>query len=798
MAEGGSSLAATDRAAQADPAAPGSAEPGAAGAPQAGLPARPEAGEAAADLPGAAPQGAAPPLTGKSRPPGLIRQYELVEKVKAYDPDADAALLDRAYVFAMRAHGGQMRSSGDPYFSHPLAVASILTELKLDPATIATALLHDVVEDTEVSVEEIAERFGEEVAGLVDGVTKISARELSPDVDGKAESFAKFILATAKDVRVLLVKLADRLHNMRTLDFVREEKRQRISRETMEIYAPLAGRIGVQQIKEELEDLSFRHLYPDAYAAITEGLQRLADEAVHDVVALAHTLRAALAEASIEAEVYSREKRAFSIWRKMQRKKSLFEELADIYAFRVIVPATEDCYRALGVIHRSFPMIPGEFDDYISTPKPNNYQSIHTAVLVTGEGRAGTRVEVQIRSKRMHDTAERGIAAHWRYKDAAARQATGRTVEIAPNGRYDTYEWLRGAVDALQEGGDASEFLKQAKIDLYRDQVFPFTPRGRVIPLPHGATGLDFAYALHTQIGDTYAGVRINGVVRPNRTPLRSGDVVEILRADDAPIPADWDRLVVTGSAKTGIRRRIKQLEKREQHKLGERIVTSAFAARDLPYSEAAVREAAKRLGFRGLKPLLEAAGRLELSGQQIVDEVFPNLDGSPKTMPHKAIGAETAIPAISVSIEGVSRGAAIRLAECCGPLPGERIVGIKGEAGTVRVHRIDCPRLALADDKEWLNLSWSEGVSEAFVAPIVVTVNNRTGAIGHIGSMLARYGADIVDMTLAHREVEFSDLCFDIAVTDARHLANVLTGLRASDYVVSAERREAEQREQA
>jgi RelA/SpoT family (p)ppGpp synthetase len=728
-------------------------------------------------------------------PPGFIRQHELIERVRAYDPHADEGLLNRAYVTAMRAHGQQTRSSGDPYFTHPLSVAAILTELRLDPATIATALLHDVVEDTDVTIADIRESFGEEVARLVDGVTKISRRELSPDTDGKAESFAKFILATAKDARVLLVKLADRLHNMRTLGYVRPEKAQRVSRETMEIYVPLAGRIGVQRIKEELEDLSFEHLYPEAHAAITDGLRRLSEDAVRDVVALAQTLREALREAGIEAEVTSREKRAFSIWKKMQRKQSLFEELADIYAFRVIVPTTADCYRALGVIHQHFPMIPGEFDDYVSTPKPNNYQSIHTAVLATGKGAgkdvaAGQRVEVQIRSERMHATAERGIAAHWRYKDASAKAPAGtRTVELGHDGRYDPYEWLRGAVGDLEDGADPAEFLAQAKMDLYRDQVFPFTPRGRVIPLPSGATGLDFAYALHSEIGDSYAGVRINGVTRPNRTPLRSGDVVEVLRADGAPLPTDWERLVVTGTAKSGIKRRIKAMALREQLKLGRRIVTAAFAGRDLPFSEDAVREAARRIGYRGLKPLLEAAGRLEVSGLDVVNEVYPGLDhasalGGPKGA---AVRTETDTAPGSAGIEGSRPGARLVLSRCCNPLPGERIVGV-AERHNVRVHRIDCAFLEEADDEAWLDLSWSRKPG-LWVAPIVVTVNNRTGAIGHIGTMLARYEADIVDMSLDHKEAAFSDLLVDVAVRDARHLASVLTGLRASDYVVEARR---------
>ncbi|WOI54253.1 bifunctional (p)ppGpp synthetase/guanosine-3',5'-bis(diphosphate) 3'-pyrophosphohydrolase [Parvularcula sp. LCG005] len=723
-------------------------------------------------------------------PPGFIRQYELVDLVKSYDPHADEDLLNKAYVFAMRAHGEQKRSSGDPYFTHPLAVAAILTDLRLDPATIATALLHDVVEDTDVSIKDIENAFGPEVARLVDGVTKISKRELAPDTDGKAENFAKFILATAKDVRVLLVKLADRLHNMRTLNYISKvEKRERIARETMEIYAPMAGRIGVQQVKEELEDLSFRYLNPGAFDAIQESLTKLAEDKVRDVVALAQTLRVQLADAGLSAEIYSREKRAFSIWRKMQRKRSTFEELADIYAFRVLVDSVEDCYRALGIIHRAFPMIPGEFDDYISTPKPNGYQSIHTAVIASRADVQGQRVEVQIRSKDMHDTAERGVAAHWRYKDQTSRQGGGDSVELGRDGRYSAYDWLRGVIETLNTDESGTAFLEQARIDLYHDQVFPFTPKGRVIPLPIGATALDFAYALHTEIGDRFSGAKINGVRRPNRTPLRNGDVVTVLKSDHAAIPTGWESFVVTGAAKSGIRRRIRQLQRQEQYELGERIIASTFGARDLPFSAKALEDAGQRLGFATTKEFYEAVGRMDVSGRTVLQTVFPNLDMAPTDAVERSLHRGDNVPRGIVSLAGVTPGAAVRLGTCCGPLPGERIVGVKGENGAIMAHRIDCERLAHADDEEWLNLSWTFRDNTQFAVPIVITVNNRTGALGHIGSMLARYGVDIVDLRLEHREVDFSDLCVDIAVRDAKHLNNVLTGLRASNYVVAADR---------
>lgn len=771
----------------AEAADPGPHAAGDARPPQAFVPEDAEAPGAAAAVSGDPAPGYPPPPVGT--PPRAVRQFELVEQVRSYDPEADEDLLNRAYVFAYKAHGGQVRQSGDPYFSHPVSVAAILADLKLDPVTIATALLHDVVEDTGVTTEEIEDHFGEEVARLVDGVTKISKQKMAPDVDGAAENFAKFILATSKDVRVLLVKLADRLHNMRTLHHIaRREKRERIALETMEIYAPLARIIGIERIREELEDLSFYYLKPDDYAAITAGLQRVSERSVSDVIALGQHLREEIRKAGIRAEIYSREKRAFSIWRKMQRKRQLFEELADIYAFRVIVDTEEDCYRALGVIHRNYRMIPGEFDDYISTPKPNNYRSIHTAVLLSND-RKGQKAEIQIRTKEMHEAAERGIAAHWRYKNASGRG--GRAVEIRGGDGYNNYEWLRQTVSSLETGvGTASELLQAAKLEFYRDQIFTFTPRGRVIGLPVGASPIDFAYALHTDIGDSYSGAKVNGILRPNRWALKNGDVVEILRSKNAPIPQGWQTFAITGSAKLRLRKRTRELAAKDQHALGERIVRSCFSVHDVPYSPEAVRDAAKRMGFRGLKPLLEAVGRLEVSDVSVLDEVFPNLR-STRTGRKKPVEPGKELSGHAVSIEGLHRGAALAFCQRCRPLPGERIIGIPGEEHRVSVHRIDCQVLADKQGDEWVDLAWKNDPDAAFVVEVVVTVTNRTGALGHIGSLLAKYDADIHDLRVENREEQFSDLRVEFAVRDARHLANVMTALRGSDYVVDAQRSE-------
>lgn len=732
------------------------------------------------------------PASGAAHPVGFIRQYELVDRVKAYDPEADEDPLNRAYVFAMKAHGGQTRKSGDPYFTHPLAVAGILTELKADPATVVTALLHDVVEDTETTVEDIRRLFGDEIARLVDGVTKLSKLELKGEASKQAEDFRKFVLAMADDVRVLLVKLADRLHNMRTLHhFSDPAKRQRIALETMEIYAPLAGRIGVQKFRDELEDLAFRELSPQAYASIRERLDHLQSTAVGSVVELSQTLRKRLAEAGIAAEVYSREKRPYSIWRKMSAKNVSFDELADIYGFRVIVNSVEDCYRAMAVIHTGWRMIPAEFDDYISAPKPNDYRSIHTAVIGPPRADGGRqRIEIQIRTRQMHETAERGVAAHWQYKDAG-----NGGVEIGAH--FDPYETPRRLVEMFAQGEDLDEALRYAKLELFQDQVFCFTPKGRMIALPRGSTAVDFAYAVHTDVGDQTIGVKINGAQRPLRTPLKNGDVVQVLRSENAPPPAEWETLAVTGRARSAIRRRIKKMQYAEQVALGRSIAEGVFTGAHLDFSAKAVRAALTRLGEKTVDDVLAKVGRGDLSVNQLIDAVYPGAS-------HEAEGEIRAGARKPfrprVAIEGLTPGVSVKMAPCCTPLPGERIVGIRQDDGSIRVHAIDCEVLAFDDppQERWLDLKWrrdSDGFS-AF-AHIAATVRNEVGVLSDVAGVIARYGVSIANIKFKNRSPEFVELAIDVEVKDARQLVQMLTGLRASAHVLSAERVDAGEDEQ-
>ena len=480
----------------------------------------------------------------------MMRQYELVERVLKYAPSANEALLNRAYVYAMKAHGHQVRQSGDPYFSHPLEVAAILTELKLDDATIATALLHDVIEDTDVTRAEIDQKFGEEIGALVEGLTKIKKLDLITKKAEQAENFRKLLVAISSDIRVLLIKLADRLHNMRTLEHMKPESRRRISEETLEIYAPLAGRMGMQGMREELEALAFKWGYPEAHQAVVNKLTELHSRNIGLVEEIAAALKAKLAAAGLEAEVYGREKKAFSIWRKMQNRQISLEQLSDIYGFRVVMPTVDACYRALGIIHSTWRAVPGRFKDYISTPKQNNYQSLHTTIV----GPRHQRVELQIRTEDMHTIAEYGVAAHALYKDGVDGAGNGATPPGAL-AKENPYMWLRRLVDTLLEGDNPEEFLEHTKLELFQDQVFCFTPKGRLIALPRGATPIDFAYAVHTDIGNSCTGAVINGRQMPLTTQLRNGDEVDVLTAKGQTPPAAWERIAVTGKARSAIRR---------------------------------------------------------------------------------------------------------------------------------------------------------------------------------------------------------------------------------------------------
>ena len=718
----------------------------------------------------------------------MIRQFELVERVKAYDPAADEDLINRAYVFAMKAHGSQKRASGDPYFSHPLEVAGILTDFKLDADTIVTALLHDTIEDTDATLDNIEGQFGEQVARMVDGVTKLTRIEFQSDQAKQAENFRKFVLAMSEDIRVLLVKLADRLHNMRTLHYIkRPEKRQRIARETMDIYAPLAERIGMQDLKQELEDLAFAELNPDGRQSILNRLDFLRAKGEDLIGRIIEELSELMGEQGIETEISGREKTPYSIWRKMQKNEVGFEQLSDIMAFRIIVDSVEDCYKVLGVAHSAYPVVPGRFKDYISTPKPNGYRSLHTGVF----GPERHRIELQIRTKRMHDFAENGVAAHWNYKQ-------GQPDEDGPQ-----YRWLRELLEILEHAAGPEEFLEHTKLEMFSDQVFCFTPRGDLINLPQGATAVDFAYAVHSEVGDRCVGAKINGRMMPLRTQLRNGDQVEIITSKAQTPSPTWESFVVTGKARAKIRRFIRLQEKEEYEKLGRAILQRAFAEAEFELTDKGLAGVLDVFKQDSIQDLCAQVGYGHLTGRDVLEAVYPGVKKSRgKALVENVVSfaqARRKKPkkgevADGISIKGLIPGMAMHMAGCCHPLPGDRIVGIVTTGKGVTVHTIDCETLESFSDmpERWLDLSWDvaeDSPETAHVGRVHISVLNIPGSLGDLSTVIAKNGGNISNLKIVNRSEDFFDMLIDIEVKDVRHLTEVITALRASPAINAVDR---------
>ena len=715
----------------------------------------------------------------------IIRQYELVEAVTAYIPDASEERLNAAYVYAMIKHGTQKRASGDPYYAHPVAVASIMTELKLDEHSIIAALLHDTVEDTDATLDDIEDHFGKDVADLVEGVTKLGDFEYRSQETKQAENFQKFILASSRDVRVLLVKLADRLHNMRTLHFIKkEEKRKRIARETMEIYAPLARRIGVYRFAVEMEDLAFRHLNPEAYSALVLRVKNLQTQSVEDVERVGIELRQMLEAANIHGRVVGRQKQPYSIWRKMRRKDISFRDVADIFAFRIIVDTPDDCYLLLGKVHQKWSCLQDKFSDYISMPKPNGYQSIHTTVRAAGN----RRIELQLRTEDMNRTAETGVAAHWSYKNSVY----GFDADGARRAGLDPAAGLTAFADMMKHGADAEEFYEHAKLEMYLDHVFAFTPKGRLIVLPNGAMPLDFAYAVHSEIGDTCVGCRINGETRPLRTPLKNGDVVEIVRGDNHDIISGWDALTITGRAKSAMRRLVRLRQTETFHMLGQKALKSALNAIGVTSEELNLDEIAGRMGHKDGHHLLEALGANKVDINNFIHEAFPaRAQEFLRSIDALRLNETTANQLID--IRDMPSGAALELCTDCSPVLGDRIVGIQKTGGPVCVHAIDCNRLADADVEtaRWLDLSWSGMPPGGIMATgrVKVTAINRPGVMAQLCTAIADAGANITSVKTGERSIDFTELMFDIEVADIKHLTLILSSLRAFNFVDQVER---------
>ena len=750
----------------------------------------------------APPAVSTPPEKVAPRKPQIMRQVDLIERVRAYNPNSDEALLNRAYVYAMKAHGDQRRASGDPYFSHPIEVAAILTDLKLDDATIAAALLHDTIEDTDATRADIDQLFGKDIGALVEGLTKLKKLDLVTKEAKQAENLRKLLLAIVDDVRVLLVKLADRLHNMRTLEYMPAASRRRTAEETLEIYAPLAGRMGMHEMREELDDLAFRELYPDAYQVVSARLDSIAAFNAQLISEIEQQLTRKLAERGITASVTGRRKRAYSVWRKMERKGVGFEQLSDIYGFRVVVGSVTECYQALGIVHTTWPMVPTRFKDYISTPKANDYRSIHTTVIGPGK----QRVELQIRSREMHQIAEYGIAAHALYKDGV-----GTPTEMLSR-ESSAYAWLRRTIEALAEASNPEEFLEHTKLELFHDQVFCFTPKGKLIALPRKATPIDFAYAVHTDVGNTAVGSKINGKIAPLTSELMNGDEVEILtsKAQLSP-PSAWEALVVTGKARAAIRRATRTAVREQYAGLGRRMVERRFQRAKMTYSDDKLIGALPRLARASLEDVMAAVGRNELKASDVARAMYPdykeeraaaNAAARPKAETgggwfglRKFKSVKFKVPdstGPAIPIRGISGDLPIRFAPDGGAVPGDRIVGIVSPGEGITIYPIQSQALAEFEDKpeRWLDVRWdAEESVRRFPARITVQSANEPGSLAQIAQVIAEHDGNIDNIAMTRRAPDFTDVLIDLEVYDLKHLNDILSQLRAKPMVAKAER---------
>ncbi|RWN30946.1 bifunctional (p)ppGpp synthetase/guanosine-3',5'-bis(diphosphate) 3'-pyrophosphohydrolase [Mesorhizobium sp.] len=739
----------------------------------------------------------------------MMRQYELVERVQRYKPDVNEALLNKAYVYAMQKHGHQKRASGDPYFSHPLEVAAILTEMHMDEATIAVALLHDTIEDTTATRAEIDELFGPEMGKLVEGLTKLKKLDLVSKKAEQAENLRKLLLAISEDVRVLLVKLADRLHNMRTLDHVPEAKRLRIAEETMDIYAPLAGRMGMQGMREELEEIAFRFINPEAYRAVTARLAEIFERNKDVLSEIEKALSALFEKYAIKAEVKSRQKKPWSVFRKMEAKALSFEQLSDIFGFRVVVDTVEDCYRALGAIHTTWSMVPGRFKDYISTPKQNDYRSIHTTIV----GPSRQRVELQIRTYQMNKIAEYGVAAHSIYKDSGGKvNGTAHAISKETN----AYAWLRRTIEQLAEGDNPEDFLENTKLELFQDQVFCFTPKGMLIALPRGATPIDFAYAVHTDVGDTCVGAKVNGRIMPLMTELKNGDEVEIIRSKAQVPPAAWESVVVTGKARSAIRRATKNAIRKQYSGLGIRILERAFERSGKTFTKESLKSVLHRLARKDIEDVLASVGRGELASTDVMKAVFPDYKDERVTLAapkqreegwskiRNAAGMLFQIPGRAarkdkdqpkdgaVPIRGVRGDLPVRFAPE-GAVPGDRIVGIVQPGTGITIYPIQSPALQAFDDQpeRWIDVRWDidERTKERFPARVSVTAINAPGSLADIAQVVASNDANIHTLSMVRTAPDFTEMLIDLEVWDLKHLNRLLSQLKDNSSVSDARR---------
>ena len=717
----------------------------------------------------------------------MIGQAELIKQMKNYATDLDENLVEKAYGYAKKMHEGQTRASGEPYYTHPVEVASILSDLKMDTATIVTAILHDTLEDTPATFEDLEKKFGHEIATLVSGVSKLTKIESKTQQGKQGENFRKLLLAISEDIRVLIVKLGDRLHNMRTLHYFKDrpDKQRRIAIETLEIYVPLAERIGIHKIKEELEDLAFAILNPEARESISNRLAYLRKEGTDTVNTIIQQLKDLIEETGIDAQVTGREKTRYSIWKKMQRKNVSFEQLSDIMAFRIVVKDVSDCYIMLGLLHSKFPTVPGRFKDYISTPKSNGYRSIHTTVIVP----ENQRIEVQIRTEDMHREADLGVAAHWAYKSGDGK--------ISPK-EAKNYRWLRELLDILEQEQRPEEFMENTKLELFQEQVYVFTPRGDLIELPSGATPVDFAYAIHSGVGDKCVGAKVNSRISPLNTKLSNGDQVEVITSKTGHPSPTWERFVVTGKARSHIRKYVRQQQRSEYVTLGKAMLQKVFRKEEYDFTEKAVAGVLKEFNAEEVDDIYVSIGSGNVTARDVFKAIFPGHQTQPQgpstveevreMADRKKRPKDKPMP-----IKGLVPGMAVHFARCCHPLPGDRIVGIVTTGKGVTIHTIDCETLeTFADTPErWIDVSWGEGpdAPEAHIGRLEVTLTNKAGTLGTLSTVIAKNGGDITNLKITSRSLDFWEMLLDVYVADTTHLKNIIAALRATPQISSVER---------
>jgi guanosine-3',5'-bis(diphosphate) 3'-pyrophosphohydrolase len=734
----------------------------------------------------------------------MMRQFELVERVASYNPNVDEQLLNKAYVYAMQKHGSQKRASGDPYFNHPLEVAAILTELKLDDASIAVGLLHDTIEDTDATRAEIDQVFGPEIGAIVDGLTKIERLNLVSREEAQAENLRKLLLAISRDVRVLLVKLADRLHNMRTLHFMNPEKRVRIAQETMDIYAPLAGRMGMQDMRSELEDIAFKFLRPEHYEAITRRLAEMQEQYAETISTISRELTERLAQDGMGLKVSARVKSPYSIFNKIERKQIALEQLSDMIGFRVLVDTVEQCYHAVGIVHTNWKVVPGRFKDYISVPKHNDYRSIHTTIV--GPGRQ--RVELQIRTHEMHRIAEFGIAAHALYKDGISADMSRLEQES------QAYAWLRTTIGHLTTGASAEDFLEYTKLELFQDQVFCFTPRGRLIALPRGATPIDFAYALHTDIGDTCVGCKINGNILPLVTQLRSGDEVEIIRDHNHRPPANWIGIAATGKARAAIRRAVRQSATQRALALGENVLNMLLEREGVMLDDSEAKNLAERLGLPGKRELLMAIGEGKIGSEPLGAElaelkglrkrrrklelpVADKADGwfalrASDWFRFRVPGGQESGPQATEALANLDFHTPVEVSNE-GVVPGDRLIGILEPNRPMMIYPIHSDALMPLHDSDvaWVDVRWDINGREDKLHPTVITMEsvNRPGSLAQISSAIAACDANINNLVMQMISPDFHRMIFEIEVRDLAQLTDVLATLKRSPGLSGVDR---------